>query len=94
MTCFFDPAQALCQMRWADTGDHRRTPDLDDCRPPCRNIARIDRDINAVRVHAEQLAPGPGRGLPRGPSQSFVEMDQVLRYPDAQKDVVLGGEVL
>jgi hypothetical protein len=55
MTCVFDPTQALCQMHGADTGDRRRTPDLDDCRPACRNIARTDRDIDAVRRHAEEL---------------------------------------
>jgi hypothetical protein len=55
MTCVFDPSQALCQMRGADTGDDRRTPDLDDCRPLCRNIARTDRDIEVVGQQAEQL---------------------------------------
>jgi hypothetical protein len=55
MTCVFDPARALCQMHGSETGDHRRTPDLDDCRPACRNIARTDRDIDAVRLPAEEL---------------------------------------
>lgn len=54
MTCVFDPAKALCQLRPADD-DVRRTPDQDDCRPTCRNIAYTDRDIAAVRHRAAQL---------------------------------------
>lgn len=55
MTCVFDPAQALCQIRAASSGDDRRTPDLDDCQPGCRDIARTDRDIDAIRQRAEHL---------------------------------------
>lgn len=55
MTCVFDASKALCQMRGADTTDDRRTPDLDDCRPNCRNIARTDRDMTAILHQAEDL---------------------------------------
>lgn len=32
------------------------TPDLDDCRPKCPNLARTDRDIEHVRKQAAELA--------------------------------------
>jgi integrase len=54
MTCVFDPARAACRT----TGDERglrRTPDIDDCRPNCANIARTDRDISILRAQAAQL---------------------------------------
>ncbi|MEU1033149.1 hypothetical protein ABZ402_31385 [Streptomyces mirabilis] len=35
----------------------RRTPDLDDCRPNCVNIARTDRDIEDVIVQIKRLRP-------------------------------------
>jgi hypothetical protein len=43
------------------------TPDQDDCRPECHNIAYTDRDIDQLRVHIagirelldESLAPSP-----------------------------------
>lgn len=54
MTCVFDPAKALCQLRPAEE-DVRRTPDQDDCRPNCQNIAFTDRDIAEVRRHAAYL---------------------------------------
>jgi hypothetical protein len=54
MTCVFDPAKALCHLRPAED-DVRRTPDQDDCRPTCQNIAYTDRNIAEVRRHAAQL---------------------------------------
>ena len=54
MTCVFDPAKALCQMHSAE-GDIRRTPDQDDCRPNCQNIAYTDRDIAQLRRRVKQL---------------------------------------
>ncbi|MFD7627546.1 hypothetical protein ACFV7Q_16155 [Streptomyces sp. NPDC059851] len=55
MTCVFDPATAACQIRgFAD--DPLVTPDTDDCRPKCPNIARTDRDIEQLRQHATDLA--------------------------------------
>nr|WP_212669308.1 hypothetical protein [Rhodococcus sp. 06-621-2] len=55
MTCVFDPQQAACQLR--DTQDYPLvTPDIDDCRPRCPNIARTDRDIDVVRAKHGELA--------------------------------------
>ncbi|WP_248511465.1 hypothetical protein [Streptomyces sp. D2-8] len=54
MTCVLDPAQAACQLHGA-TDDPLVTPDIDDCRPRCRNIARTDRDIERVQVQREDL---------------------------------------
>jgi integrase len=55
MTCVFDPAHARCQIR-GSTEDPMTTPDIDDCQPRCRNIARTDRDIAAVRARRDELA--------------------------------------
>jgi integrase len=54
LTCVFDPAKALCQLHPAED-DARRTPDHDDCRPQCQNIAVTDRDIADVRRRAADL---------------------------------------
>lgn len=54
MTCVLDPAQALCQLR-GTIDDPLVTPDTDDCRPKCRNIARTDRDIQHLRRHHREL---------------------------------------
>jgi integrase len=54
MTCVFDPAKALCQLRTGEN-DVRRTPDQDDCRPNCQNIAYTDRDVADLRDRAKQL---------------------------------------
>jgi hypothetical protein len=55
MTCVFDPQRAACRID-RDDADTRRTPDLSDCRAHCANIARTDRDIDALRDQAAQLA--------------------------------------
>jgi hypothetical protein len=55
MTCVFDPQRAACRID-RDDSDARRTPDLSDCRAHCANIARTDRDIDALREQAAQLA--------------------------------------
>jgi hypothetical protein len=56
MTCVFDPSRALCQLGSSASGaGDRRTPDLDDCQPSCRNIARTDRDISTVAEEARFL---------------------------------------
>jgi len=55
MTCVFEPAQARCQIR-GSAEDPMVTPDIDDCQPRCRNIARTDRDIMAVRARHDELA--------------------------------------
>jgi hypothetical protein len=54
MTCVLDPHKAACRVA-RDERDHRRTPDLDDCRPHCGNIARTDRDIATLRTRVERL---------------------------------------
>lgn len=54
MTCVFDPQQAACQLR-GTADDPTVTPDIDDCRPRCPNIARTDRDIAVVRAGRDQL---------------------------------------
>lgn len=64
MTCVLDPVQAACQLH-GSADDRLVTPDIDDCRPRCRNIARTDRDIEQVqadrddllRATADRLAP-------------------------------------
>ncbi|KOT79129.1 hypothetical protein ADK70_32000 [Streptomyces rimosus subsp. pseudoverticillatus] len=55
MTCVFNPATAACQI-CGTAGDPMVTPDIDDCRPKCPNIARTDRDIEAARHKASELA--------------------------------------
>jgi hypothetical protein len=55
MTCVLDPATAACQLRGA-VDDPMVTPDTDDCRPKCPNIARTDRDILQVKQRAAELA--------------------------------------
>lgn len=54
MTCVLDPQRAACRLS-SDETNTRRTPDLDDCRPNCVNIARTDRDIAQIRHEAAQL---------------------------------------
>jgi hypothetical protein len=61
MTCVLDPNKAACRLARDEDG-HRRTPDLDNCRPHCGNIARTDTDINAVRdrvAHLQALVADP-----------------------------------
>ncbi|MGX1972514.1 hypothetical protein [Streptomyces kronopolitis] len=55
MTCVLDPVQAACRLR-GTTDDPLVTPDIDDCRPRCPNIARTDRDIEQVREDYRELA--------------------------------------
>ncbi|MFJ1753314.1 hypothetical protein [Kitasatospora sp. NPDC088134] len=54
MTCVFSAATALCELE-PGLDDTRYTPDTDDCRPGCRNIARTEENIAAVRSEADQL---------------------------------------
>ncbi|MFD4248014.1 hypothetical protein ACFWP3_41545 [Streptomyces sp. NPDC058525] len=61
MTCVFDPTTAACQIR-GTAEDPMVTPDTDDCRPKCPNLARTDRDIEYVRrqaKHFEDLVADP-----------------------------------
>ena len=54
MTCVLNPATAACQLR-GNRGDPQVTPDEDDCRPRCPNLARTDRDTIAIRRRATEL---------------------------------------
>jgi len=54
MTCVFTAATALCQLS-VSGDDATQTPDVDDCKPRCRNIARTDTDIETVREEAASL---------------------------------------
>lgn len=54
MTCVLNPQQALCQIMTAE-GDTRRTPDQDDCRPQCRNLAYTDENIAELHTRARRL---------------------------------------
>lgn len=54
MTCVFDPTSAACQLR-GSRDDPLTTPDIDDCRPGCRNIARTDRDMATIRAYRDRL---------------------------------------
>ncbi|MFE3206362.1 hypothetical protein [Embleya sp. NPDC059237] len=55
MTCVLNPLQAACQLR-GDRDDPQVTPDQDDCRPTCPNLARTDRDILQIQVRVAELA--------------------------------------
>lgn len=55
MTCVFDARVAACQLR-GTADDPAVTPDLEDCRPWCRNIARTDRDIAELSTRRTDLA--------------------------------------
>jgi hypothetical protein len=54
MTCVFNPATAACQFRGA-RDDPQVTPDEDDCRPRCPNLARTDRDATVIRRRVSEL---------------------------------------
>ena len=54
MTCVFNPATAACQFRGAHD-DPQVTPDEDDCRPRCPNLARTDRDAIVIRRRVSEL---------------------------------------
>lgn len=54
MTCVFNPHEAACQLR-GHADDPTVTPDIDDCRPRCRNVARTDRDIVVIRARRDEL---------------------------------------
>jgi hypothetical protein len=78
MTCVFDPAKALCQLRTAEH-DTRRTLGQEDCRPTCQNIAFTGRDIAHLRRRAEQLAVGISDHLAPSPRhhRERAELDRV-----------------
>lgn len=90
MTCVFDPQQAACQLR-GTADDPTVTPDIDDCRPRCPNIARTDRDITVVRAKHDQLALIVADPLapPIRHQRDRTELERlesVLRAHDATRD--------
>jgi hypothetical protein len=50
LLCRYKPDRALCQRQGIN-----HTPNLDDCRPNCTNIARTDYHAVRLRIKAEQL---------------------------------------
>ncbi|MGI5194547.1 hypothetical protein ACQEVY_13085 [Streptomyces sp. CA-288835] len=54
MTCVLTPDKAACQLR-GTIDDPLVTPDTDDCRPNCLNLARTDRDIECVEQKVAEL---------------------------------------
>ncbi|MGX8908602.1 hypothetical protein ACR820_25810 [Streptomyces netropsis] len=54
MTCVFAAPTALCELSPA-LDDTRYTPDTDDCRPACRNIARTETNITEIRAEIDWL---------------------------------------
>jgi hypothetical protein len=78
MTCVFDQTKALCQLRSRE-GDLRATPDQDDCRPNCQNIAYTDRDIAAFRQQADDLEAALDEFLAPSPRyrRARAELDRI-----------------
>jgi integrase len=91
MTCVLDPAKALCQLH-RDQDDARRTPDLDDCRPNCRNIARTDRDITALQARAAELRDLTSDGYLAPSLRSQRERDELSRIETIIRDHQRGAE--
>ncbi|TFC51559.1 hypothetical protein E3O47_07465 [Cryobacterium sp. TMT2-17-1] len=54
MHCVMDVTTALCQVTPMGKTE-TMTPDIDDCRPRCQNIARTDSDIEQLRSDAARL---------------------------------------
>lgn len=86
MTCVFNPATAACQLR-GTADDPMVTPDLDDCRPRCPNLARTDRDIEHVREQAADLAEVVADPLapPLRHERDLHELDRLQRIIDAHQ---------
>ncbi|CCQ16889.1 putative uncharacterized protein [Rhodococcus sp. AW25M09] len=87
MTCVFDPQQAACQLR-GTRDDPLVTPDVDDCRPRCPNIARTDRDIDVVRARHAELSEITGDVLapPIRHQRDRHEMDRLESILSAHAD--------
>lgn len=80
MTCVFDQSKALCQIRRAE-GDVRTTPDQDDCRNNCGNIAYTDRDIDQLRAEAASLTALLDQSIAPSPRhhREQAELDRLHR---------------
>jgi hypothetical protein len=86
VTCVLDPHKAACRVA-RDERDHRRTPDLDDCRPHCGNIARTDRDIATLRTRVERL-----RTIVDDPLTPPIRADRERRELDRLTAIINGHE--
>lgn len=80
MTCVFDQSKALCQVRVAE-GDVRTTPDQDDCRTNCGNIAYTDRNIDQLRAEAASLSALLDQSIAPSPRhhREQAELDRLRR---------------
>ncbi len=80
VTCVFDPAKALCQLRRADD-EPRETPDVDDCRTDCQNRAYTDRDIDELRKRLDRFQQLLGDFLAPSPRHARIraERDRLRR---------------
>jgi hypothetical protein len=76
MTCVFDPAKALCQQRLGAADDSGTTPDLDDCRTTCQNIAYTDRDIRQLHQRAARLQDLLGDFLAPSPRHARIRAER------------------
>jgi hypothetical protein len=75
MTCVFDPARALCQQGRA-AEDSGTTPDLDDCRTTCQNVAYTDRDIRQLHQRAAHLQNLLGDFLAPSPRHQRIRAER------------------
>ena len=69
----FDPAKAACQLRRSHDNP-TTTPDQDDCRPSCANIAYTDRDITQLAKEALGLPPSAARAIRRRYAEGEVSL--------------------
>ena len=75
MTCVFDQTKALCQRRSA-ADESGTTPDLDDCRTTCQNIAYTDRDIRQLHQRAGRLQDLLGDFLAPSPRHARIRAER------------------
>lgn len=86
MTCVFDREKAKCRLL-SGGDDTKRTPDLEDCRPGCANIARTDGNIAHIRwraaeleaIVADPLSPEPRRERER---HELARLQDILEQHD------------
>lgn len=86
MSCVFDPARALCNK---ETGDSTADgPNLGTCRSSCTNIARTDRDIDALELQASRLESIVSDPLcpPIRHARERVELDRITGIIDDHRE--------
>lgn len=84
MTCVFDATKAACQLR-GTADDPLVTPDLDDCRVSCRNIARTDRDIVVLRQKRDSL-----RHIVQDPLAPPIRSNREVRELERLEEILEG----